>query len=99
MSLAAKGFSPSNAVESAFQSITPEPVAAASLAEVYRATTVDGLAVAVKVQRPGLERKVSLDFFILRKILAFVQTQFNIGSDISRCRLSWMKWARVFSPS
>ena len=46
-------------VSTKLANITSEPVAAASLAEVYRATTVaDGRPVAVKIQRPGLERKV-----------------------------------------
>ena len=58
-SLRACGFAPAAAggdvVEAAFRTISKEPVAAASLAEVYRATTHDGRAVAVKIQRrcPG----------------------------------------------
>ena len=35
-----------------FSKMTPDPVACASLGQVYRATTVDGKEVAVKVQRP-----------------------------------------------
>ena len=38
--------------EPLFQSITPKPVAVASLGQVYKATLHDGRDVAVKVQRP-----------------------------------------------
>jgi ubiquinone biosynthesis protein len=38
-----------------------EPIAAASLAQVHRARLADGRAVAVKVLRPGIERRVSMD--------------------------------------
>ncbi len=42
-------------VEALFQSIDPEPVGAASIAQVHRAVTTDGREVAVKVLRPGVE--------------------------------------------
>jgi ubiquinone biosynthesis protein len=38
-----------------------EPLAAASLAQVHKATLLDGRAVAVKVLRPGIERRVAQD--------------------------------------
>lgn len=47
-------------LESLFASFEP-PVAAASLAQAHPATLVDGRRVAVKVLRPGIERRVALD--------------------------------------
>jgi len=48
-----------------FASFDPEPVAAASVAQVHRATLNDGRAAAVKVRRPDIARKVELDRSIL----------------------------------
>jgi len=63
--------------------ISAAPIAAASLAEVYRANTVaDGTSVAVKIQRPGLERKVALDLHVMRKLLELAQAQFKIGGNV-----------------
>eukprot|EP00471_Norrisiella_sphaerica_P006414 CAMPEP_0184484928 /NCGR_PEP_ID=MMETSP0113_2-20130426/6590_1 /TAXON_ID=91329 /ORGANISM="Norrisiella sphaerica, Strain BC52" /LENGTH=869 /DNA_ID=CAMNT_0026866151 /DNA_START=614 /DNA_END=3223 /DNA_ORIENTATION=- len=52
-----------------FAEITDSPVAAASLAQVYRARLKDGSKVAVKVRRPGLVDQVALDSYITRLIL------------------------------
>jgi hypothetical protein len=52
-----------------FTSISEEPVAAASLAQVYLATLNDGkdTQVAVKVQRPSVLGTVSKDLYVLRR--------------------------------
>ena len=59
----------------AFASINPEPIAAASLGQAYRAKLSSGLAadlgyedVIVKVLRPGIEEIVEVDLKALRKI-------------------------------
>lgn len=62
--------------------LSPAPVAAASLAEVYRGSMSDGTDVAVKIQRPGLERRVALDLFVMRRSLQLVQQLFQIGDDV-----------------
>ena len=70
------------AAEALLANISAAPVAA-SLAEVYRATrTSDGAELAIKIQRPGLERKVALDFHVLRRILALAQERFGLAGDI-----------------
>jgi len=52
-----------------FTSISDEPVAAASLAQVYLATLNDGnnTRVAIKVQRPDVLSTVSKDLYVLRR--------------------------------
>jgi predicted unusual protein kinase regulating ubiquinone biosynthesis (AarF/ABC1/UbiB family) len=55
----------------AFDDFDPEPIAAASIGQVYRAT-VDGREVAVKVQYPGINRAVEADMKNLGLILRLV---------------------------
>ena len=50
-----------------------EPVAAASLGQVYRAKLFTGEEVAVKVQRPNLDATIKGDIGILRKVAAFAE--------------------------
>jgi len=57
-----------------FSSFSEEPIAAASLAQVYRATLREtGQEVAVKVQRPGALSTVSKDLYVLRRLADVVQ--------------------------
>ena len=53
-------------VEEAYREISPYPVAAASLGQVYRAILYTGEEVAVKVQRPHLRPLLSLDLLLMR---------------------------------
>ena len=55
-------------IDELFSEITPEPVAAASLGQVYKATLrATGEVVAVKVQRPAVLETVSLDLYLARE--------------------------------
>jgi predicted unusual protein kinase regulating ubiquinone biosynthesis (AarF/ABC1/UbiB family) len=53
-------------LEDAFQEISVKPVAAASLGQVYKGRLYSGQTVAIKVQRPNLEKKLTLDLFLIR---------------------------------
>jgi len=57
-----------------FSEISEEPVAAASLAQVYRARLQStGEVVAIKVQRPAVLETVSKDLYVLRRAAAVYQ--------------------------
>ncbi len=60
-----------------------EPVAAASLGQVYRARLHTGEEVAVKVQRPNLEATIKGDIVILKKVAKFAERfpQLNQNAD------------------
>lgn len=66
-----------------FAELSPDPVAAASLGQVYQGRLKTGEAVAVKVQRPGLARRITLDLFILRQLAKFATNNISrIRSDL-----------------
>ncbi|WP_225724631.1 MULTISPECIES: AarF/ABC1/UbiB kinase family protein [unclassified Nocardia] len=54
----------------AFAEFEREPIAAASIGQVYRARLLDGRPVAVKVQYPGIEQAVLADLKNLRTLLS-----------------------------
>jgi ubiquinone biosynthesis protein len=53
--------------EELYESFDPRPLAAASLAQVHRATLPGGRPVIVKVQRPNIEARVHADLLILER--------------------------------
>jgi len=55
-----------------FSELSPEPVGAASLAQVHRARLPDGEEVVVKVLRPGIDRLVETDLAVLSKVFRWL---------------------------
>lgn len=70
--------------EDIYTELTPEPIAAASLGQVYKAKLKStGEQVAVKVQRPDLREKITIDLYILRKVAAWAQKAIKqVRSDL-----------------
>lgn len=55
-----------------YAELTPMPVSAASLGQVYKGKLKTGEAVAVKVQRPGLAEGITLDLYILHGMASWL---------------------------
>jgi len=72
-------------VSEIFREISPHPVAAASLGQVYQATLYTGETVAVKVQRPNLVPVLALDLFLLRWAASWSAPflPLNLGHDLT----------------
>jgi predicted unusual protein kinase regulating ubiquinone biosynthesis (AarF/ABC1/UbiB family) len=73
--------------------ITPQPIAAASLGQVYKAKLKkmenqddDGtiIQVAIKVQRPDISEQIALDMYLLREVAKLVKRIFNLNTDTVR---------------
>ncbi|SEM95239.1 ubiquinone biosynthesis protein [bacterium A37T11] len=55
-----------------FEQIAPEPMASASIAQVYRAWLKDGTPVILKVKRTGVREKMEADLLILKDLVSFM---------------------------
>jgi ubiquinone biosynthesis protein len=62
-----------NSIERLFLDFEREPVAAASIGQVHRATLPNGKQVAVKVQRPGAPRQIEADLALLYQAAKLVK--------------------------
>lgn len=56
-----------------FASIDSEPLAAASIAQVHRAVTLNGEEVAIKVQRPGIADQIRADVSVLQYLARLLE--------------------------
>jgi ubiquinone biosynthesis protein len=70
-------------LEAMFAEFDPEPVGAASIAQVHRATTTEGREVAVKVLRPGVREKFTRDIETYEWAAAHLEA---LGGEASRLR-------------
>ncbi|BAY90991.1 MULTISPECIES: ABC1 kinase family protein [unclassified Tolypothrix] len=72
-------------VQEAFSELSPQPVAAASLGQVYRGRLLSGEEVAVKVQRPNLRPILTKDLYLMRWAAAWLAPwlPLNLGHDLT----------------
>lgn len=70
-------------IDALFSSIEPDPVGAASIAQVHKAVTTDGRTVAVKILRPGIEKVFARDIETYEWAAAQVEA---MGGELARLR-------------
>lgn len=91
-----------------FKFVSEQPIAAASIGQVYRATLLDGTDVAIKVQRPKILNDIAVDLYLLRLICPFqtritnfaqgiIADQFDIDSGLALVD-EWGRGAVHLSP-
>ena len=69
--------------EQVYAYLSPEPIAAASLGQVYKGQLRTGEDVAVKVQRPGLADQITKDIYIIRILATWAKRYIKaIRSDL-----------------
>ena len=61
--------------EAVFAHFDPEPLAAASIAQVHRARLQDGTEVVVKVRRPGIDEVIEADLRLLDKLASLAESR------------------------
>jgi ubiquinone biosynthesis protein len=69
--------------EELFATFEPTALAAASTAQVHRATLLTGEAVAVKVQRPNIVAKVNADLRVMRKLAVVLEKRLTFARQLN----------------
>ena len=71
--------------EDIYSEISPKPIAAASLGQVYQGRLYSGETVAIKVQRPNLLPIITLDLYLLRWAAGWIAPwlPLNLGHDLT----------------
>jgi len=72
-------------IEEIYQEISPQPVAAASLGQVYKGRLYSGEEIAIKVQRPNLRPTLTLDLYLMRWAAGWLAPwlPLNLGHDLT----------------
>lgn len=72
-------------ISEVFSELSPQPVAAASLGQVYKGRLLSGEEVAVKVQRPNLRPVLTLDLYLMRWLASWLAPwlPLNLGHDLT----------------
>lgn len=70
-------------LDEVFAEFNPIAVASASLGQVHKARLVTGEEVAVKIQRPSVERNAALDVYVLRRAAQVAKNRFKLRSDLA----------------
>lgn len=68
-------------IDDVFDYISSQPIAAASIGQVYEGVLKDGQKVVIKIQRPGIDSTIKADINILKRIssnLEFFKKEWNI---------------------
>jgi len=69
--------------EQIYAELSPLPIAAASLGQVYKGKLKTGETVAVKVQRPDLRERITVDLYVLRRLAAWANKNIKrVRSDL-----------------
>jgi predicted unusual protein kinase regulating ubiquinone biosynthesis (AarF/ABC1/UbiB family) len=69
--------------EEVYAELSAQPIAAASLGQVYKGKLKTGEEVAVKVQRPDLRERITIDLYILRNLAGWMQKKVKrVKSDL-----------------
>jgi ubiquinone biosynthesis protein len=66
-------------ISKAFSEFETQPMAAASLGQVHRATLRDGREVAVKIQRPDIRKQITEDLEVLEELASLADQHTELG--------------------
>ena len=70
-------------VDEHFSNIDTTPIAAASIAQVYKAQLKNGQDVILKIKRPNIEKTIQADLLLLKDLVNLIDTYSDIGDQIN----------------